>query len=539
MVMEENQSEKSATGLTGKKVVIISTVVLILLIATTIFVVNFISTKAEKELLAIVNSELAPNAVVDIGNFKLGLFPLRVSLDDVKLIHTAPFEEQTPQKPLHMIRAFELKHAELRGLNLFNMIFSDKWDIGSLTLDGIDLDLVRSSDRRLTDSTPVTEPLHVAISEITITNSRVYIFHDRSGSAPTYSTNNLYLWINNFEVQDPEKPLYTYFENFRIEADSFNHLTEDGFYEVSIEGLRADSKEKTLYLSKVSNTPLLTPFQIASEVGFERDVYKIDGGPHLFTGFDIKSWMKSGDIHIGYAELNGLSLEIERDKTLEIEPRENRPLLNRQFKDLPFSFHADSIAWKSGLLSYTEMFHEEDRIGAILFTDIDLILTPVQNRSELDAIIVQANARFMEASNLVAEFEFYPSEMGNHSVTASLSEMEFMELNSTLENLALVRVIDGNLKSLLLSFQADDNRATGEMTLIYENLELRFLDDEMAQGNISRIKSFIAKTFAIHSSNNDEELRLGMVDYEREKDRSMFNFWWRSIETGLMDTVKR
>ncbi len=537
--MEENQSEKTATALTGKRIVIISTAVLILLIVSTIFVVNFVSTKAEKELLEMVNSELAPNAVVEIGNFNLGVFPLRVTLDDVKLIHTVPFVDQIPQKPLHMIRKFELKHAELRGLSLFNIIFSEKWDVGSFTLDGIDLDIVRSSDRRLTDSTPVTEPLNVAISEITITNSRVYIFPDRSGSAPTYSTNNLHLWINNFEVQDTEKPLHTYFENFRIEADSFNHLTEDGFYELSIEGLRADSNEKTLFLSKVSNTPLLTPFQVASEVGFERDVYRIDGGPHLFKDFDIKNWMDSGDIHFGYAELNGLSLEIERDKTFEKEPRDDQPLLNRKFKDLPFSFSADSIAWKDGLVRYTEMFHEEDRIGSILFTEIDLMIRSLQNRSESDAMLVQANARFMEASNLTAEFEFYPSDMGNHSVTASLSEMEFKALNNTLENLALVRVMEGNLESLLLSFQADDNKATGEMTMIYENLELRFLDDEMSEGNVSRFKSFLAKTFAIQSSNDKLEPRLGKVDYERVKDKSMFNYWWRSIETGLMDTVKR
>lgn len=29
------------------------------------------------------------------------------------------------------------------------------------------------------------------------------------------------------------------------------------------------------------------------------------------------------------------------------------------------------------------------------------------------------------------------------------------------------------------------------------------------------------------------------ADYERDKERSIFNYWLRSISTGLIDTIKR
>jgi hypothetical protein len=537
--MKNNQSENITAFRFSKKAVIISVAVLITLIAASTFFIKSISSIAKKELLVLANSELAPNAVLETGHFKVGFFPVRVTIEEIKLNHTEPFESQIPEKPLHMIRKLEMKSAELRGLSLYKMIFSDEWDIGSISLDGIDLELVRSTERRLTDSTPLTIQPDISINEIKITNSRVDIYPSRAVEPPSYSIQNLHIMVNNFHVEDIEKPIHTYFEEFRIEADSVFHFTDDGFYEISATGFIADSEEKSFSLENFILEPLLSSHELALQTGYQKDMYTISGCPCLFNGIEIKNWLKDDDIRFNYAEFNALALEIERDKTLEKTPRDLRLFLNQKFRDLPFSVSADSIVWSKGLVSYTEKFHNDNRSGTILFTDIHLILDSIQNRSETEAIMARAGARFMNSSDLNVEFEFFPSETADHSVTAGLSGMDLRELSSTLENLAFIQVKEGTLKSLDFSFSANQNRSSGKMTMIYDDLEFRFLDDKMGEGTMSRIKSMVVNTFAVHSSNDEHETRFGIIDYEREADRSMFNFWWRSIESGLMDTVKR
>ena len=537
--MKNNQSENTAAGRISKKTILISTAALIFLIASSVFFINRISSIAKKELLELVNSELAPNAVIEIGNFKLGFFPVRASIEDIKLSHSVPFENQIPEKPLDMIRKLELNRAELSRLSLYKMVFRDEWDIGSISLDGIDLELVRTSDRRLTDSTPLTKTPVIAVNEIKITNGQFNIYPSRTVNSPSYSIQELQILVNNFYVDDIEKPIHTYFEEFRIEADSISHFTEDGFYEVSATGFMADSDDQSFYLDKFILDPLLSSHQLALQLGYQKDLYSISGCPCRFTGLEIINWLKYDDIHFINAELNGLALEIERDKTLEKEPRDLRLFLNQKFRDLSFSVSADSIVWSNGLVSYTEKFHIDNRSGTILFTDIHLILESIQNRSESDAIMANASARFMDSSDLNVAFEFFPSKTADHTVTADLSGMDLRELSNTLENLAFIEVKDGILQSLEFSFTANQTLSNGELIMMYDDLELRFLDDEMGEGTLSRIKSLVVNTFAVHSANDEHETRLGIINFEKEGEISMFNFWWRSIESGLMDTVKR
>lgn len=537
--MTDLKSEKPSNGFYGKRTIIFGLLILALAILSSLYLFNHISNLAEQELLELVNKELAPNAEIQIGDLTLRIFPVRIILQDVKLNHKEPFENQLTLKPLDNIRHFELNRAELRGLSIYQILFKKQWNIKSLSLDSLNFALLRTHDRALTDSTPLDAPPNITIGEITLSNSRFDIFSSRSADTPAYSLQNLHVWVHQFKINDPEKPLHTYFDDFRIEAGSLKHYTTDGFYEISIDGLFTDSSTKVLSFESFAVIPLLSPYQIASQIGYQTDVFKITGGPYNFSGLEINHWIEHGDIKLGYAELHKLSLEIERDKTYPRKPREDRLLPNRQFRDLSISVQADSISWKNGLMSYKELFQNDGRSGKILFTNIDLNLKHLQNRFPSDTITVQTTARFMESSDMFAEFHFFPSETGNHFVKARLSDMDFKEINNTLENLVFVRVNEGRLKSLEFSFSADDNYSDGSMIMIYDGLDLRFLDEKMEEGTRSRVRSFMANTFAIRSSNDAADPRTGTMDYERDKERSMFNFWWRSIQTGLMDTVKR
>jgi hypothetical protein len=536
----KKESKTLNTDFLKTKPFIITVFVFLIFLITSIILLSQLSSMAEKELLKIANRELAPNAELEFGNLKLGIFPIKIAIHDIKLVHKEPFSEQTIGKPLDTIRRFELEFAELSGLQFFRMIRGREWTVGSLNMNGLNLDLIRTSPGRLTDSSPFKAPIRVVILETEISDINFNLFSSQTAESPIYSVDDLNLWVSDITVQDAEEPLHTYFNDFYFTAEFIRHKTEDGFYDISLQGLSADSHEKKLTLEKIDVVPLLTPYEIATKTGYETDVFNISGGPYYFTGFEIDNWIENNDIHFAYAELNDLSLEIERDKTFEREPRDHRLLPNRQLLDLPFSVKADSISWKNGLISYSEKYYEKDIIGTVLFNDVDINIKSVQNRDSSSPITVKAYSRFMDASDLNADFEFFVSEFGDHTITASLSSIDLKELNNPLENMAFVRVNNGKLHSLDFSLTSNDDISEGVMTLIYDDLGLRFLDDKtMEEGTRTKVLSFMANTFAVRSSNRNPDPRIGSMNYERDKDRSMFNFWWRSIQAGMIDTVQR
>lgn len=522
-----------------KKIIIPFGVVIFL--AILVFVAaRYIENTAEKRLLEMVNRELAPNAKIEIQDFSLGLLPARIHITGIELVHEESFEDQLPTKPLDTIRHLEVRSAELSGINLFKLIRGTEWGLGNFTIDGLDLELVPTSSDRLTDSSPLEHPLDVTISEVNINNATFKTFPSRDSETARYHADGIHLGIENVSITDPENPLHTYFDHFKLDVANAEHASDDGYYKLKAENFHANSRDEFLSLQFFEAKPQSSVYEITSDYGKQLDIYTIEGGPFTFSGFQLNEWFEYEDILLSYAEINDLSLIIEREISFEREPRDERPLPNRQLKDLPFTIQADSLRWVHGKVSYTEQHSEDNRSGTILLSDINLLIESLQNSDEDEVIPVTATSRFMDSGDLSIEFKFYADDTANHSVRASLSEMEFIDVNNPLENLAGIRVREGNLIQLDFTFYADDYRSEGDLRMIYSDLSLRFLDEvTLEEDRGTRLKSFFANTFAVRSGNVDEEPRVGTIDFDREKERSIFNFWWNSIKTGLEDTVRR
>ncbi|MEX0944380.1 MAG: hypothetical protein WDZ38_01825, partial [Balneolaceae bacterium] len=179
------------------------------------------------------------------------------------------------------------------------------------------------------------------------------------------------------------------------------------------------------------------------------------------------------------------------------------------------------------------------REGAISFHDISLTATQLNNHSANDSIFVKANTRFMNDAQFQVNFDFSLNETAGHIVRGTLYGFDLTSLNSTLEQMALMRIESGQLNRLDFWFRADNAIAEGNLNMLYDNLEVRFLDAEQQERGGDRIRSFIANTLVIRADNPADDPRIGIIQYERDLERSMFNYWLRSLSTGLEDSIKR
>jgi hypothetical protein len=134
----------------------------------------------------------------------------------------------------------------------------------------------------------------------------------------------------------------------------------------------------------------------------------------------------------------------------------------------------------------------------------------------------------------------------------SLTGLSFAKLNSIVEPNANMEFESGTLNRIDFSFVYNDDVSSGEVALDYQDLKIvsyrsdeqiekvekkrrnrNKTDEELKKDNL---KTFIINAFVVRknlSENVPEEKRTGVIGFERDKSRSVFNYWWKSLFTGI------
>jgi hypothetical protein len=93
------------------------------------------------------------------------------------------------------------------------------------------------------------------------------------------------------------------------------------------------------------------------------------------------------------------------------------------------------------------------------------------------------------------------------------------------------------MKLLSFQFTYDDISSLGEVEMNYENLKILSLKEKENKTMVDKLKSFLINTFIAKNKNENtaEEKRKGTIEFTRDPMRSIFNYWWKSLFTGVKD----
>ena len=107
-----------------------------------------------------------------------------------------------------------------------------------------------------------------------------------------------------------------------------------------------------------------------------------------------------------------------------------------------------------------------------------------------------------------------------------------------LENVAFMSVTSGRLNQLAFNFDYTDLKSNGTVLINYEDLKINSLTKEKDPEK-NEIMTFIVNTFL--KKNKDEDLdkerRMGTIDFERDRRRAIFHYWWHSVLTGIKSSA--
>lgn len=287
--------------------------------------------------------------------------------------------------------------------------------------------------------------------------------------------------------------------------------------------------------------PRVDPQDYGRVVEFETDLFEATMDTLLLSGLDIQRFLVMQDLFMRRAELRSPVLSIHRDKTMPDGPFLGRRLPPAGLRHIPRALRIDSIIIGNGHVDY----HERDTLGTdygrVSFTALEAVLTGADNTPqgiEEGELQLTATARMHDQGRVAVRYAA-PLRPGTSRFTlhAHVHGLPFRVFNHMTDSLLLLKVRDGRIDELVMHMQGDDDQATGTVDLTYADLrlELRSRDPRQPRNWImDRALDLLVRRTNLRTMDN---YRQGTFTVVRRKDRSIFNYAWRGLRAGTLDTM--
>jgi hypothetical protein len=98
------------------------------------------------------------------------------------------------------------------------------------------------------------------------------------------------------------------------------------------------------------------------------------------------------------------------------------------------------------------------------------------------------------------------------------------------------------MDGLNFQFTANNTKATGNMTLLYHDLKIAVKNKQTNDTTAlkERIVSILANNMILNSNPLPrKEVRIGTIDFERDPERFVFGYVFRSILSGMKSSLLR
>ena len=337
-----------------------------------------------------------------------------------------------------------------------------------------------------------------------------------------------------------------------LRFDSTNINLPQAYYDLNIRSARIDFVKGQLDLDTMKIIPQFSKIAFGRKKGFETDRFEGVIPFMKLSGFSLE-YPDTVSLKAINAEMQ-IFLKVFRDKRL-IHLKKFKPLPLKQLSKLPFGLKIDTLQITKSFIEYEEFLENANEPGKVFFDDLTAFVYNINNDPvETDGeTTLRAHALLMGQGDLKVSTVF-PWKSGQKCVTeGSLENFSITKMNSVLESAANMKAESGDLNSLTFKFAYNSIRSEGELELNYHNLKLTsYKSDEKLEKQAKRkkgkkgketddpvkdnFKTFIINAFVIRKNmdeNLPEDKRTGTILFYRDTSRSIFNYWWKSLLSGI------
>lgn len=492
--------------------------------------------------------------VLEYDDVDLGLLGRSITFQNLAVYpDSSQLDSNRVWQKVSLRGSLQAKEVSISGIGLFGLLYSRKLDIGRILLDAPDISLEylgRRNDtaekngqnlNRLIYNAIDTRLKSLLLGEVRLTNASLRIASTENEFG-TITAGNASLLLKNIVIDSLSAKREYFFLTDRMEITgrALSWTLPGDLYTLKAYAAGASTFGAGAFVDSLRLQPLYPEYEFSKKVGRETDRMELSIAHMAVKRVRFDSLLYRRKLSAGSFEIEDAILNILRDKRLPGGQPETRALPQLAFQRLKMPVRIDTISVRESLISYSEHKPQASKAGRVTFEDLRATVIGFSNFANGDdAIEMDTQARVMGEGLLKARFSFPKSDTsGYHTIHGSLGSMPFASLNPMLENTAFVQAEGGIIHGMDFSMELDSRMSKGTMVLNYEDLNISMLEmDSAKEGEARKLTSFIANTFVIKKDNNKPPLRQAKITFERDREKSVFNYWWKSLLSGLKDSI--
>ncbi len=508
----------------------ITAFVLFIILLTTVVVEPWIGKKIQASL-----SEIPGDYQLKIEKVNVSILRSGVELEQITLQSKQEYDgqsgltgeiESVKFKGIHLIKALFRKDIDIREVDVFNSRINGKFAFPEET------------------GPAKLSPLNIRIQNLFF--DRLVVDVKSATTAQTYSLKDgvLKVYDINVEKQDTLSP--NIIGQFDFDAPEFKTVTRDSLYTFLVVGINYSANLNALIADSIAIQPNYSEYEFTARHQFETD--RIDGrfSQISFHDFNAADYVKSGNLTSSFIEIGDLRLNVFRDKRKHFHHIE-RPTFQELMYNYPGILNIDSIGILSGRIVYSEHAEKAIEMGSVSLDEIDATIYKITNdtiyKTQEAYLEMKMNALLMGKGrvDILLKSRIFDSR-NTFAVNGTLSGMEASGLNPILESHAFITITSGKINSMDFSISANNTKATGSLKLLYQGLGLAIINKQTGETNsiIEQVKSVIANIIVMESNPMPgQEVRRGIIDYERDPEKFLFNYVVKALASGLKTTVTK
>ena len=365
-------------------------------------------------------------------------------------------------------------------------------------------------------------------------------------TAQAFSAKDGVLKMYHLQVQKLDTLSASIVKRFDFNVQEFQTVSPDSMYTQTATGINYSATSNKLTVDSLSIHPNYSESEFTARHKFEIDRIEAVLSHLLFHDFSASDYIKSGGLTSSYIEIGKLEMDIFRDKRKEFR-HVNKPAFQDVIYNYPGKITIDSISISGGNVAYSEHVDNASEPGVIRFNKLNAQISNITNdtiyKTEKAFIGFNAEAFLMGKAKMTVQMKGRLFDSQNtFAVNGKLSGIEVMELNPMLEKNAFIYATSGKIEAMNFSFTANNTKASGQMNLRYEGLNVavknKRTDDTTAVKE--RVISVIANMKIMNSNPiPGEDMRQGAIDFKRDPEKSFFNYCAKSIISGIKSSVTK
>jgi len=543
----------------GRKVLLVILISVIAILVALIFSLNLIlgnvlETSIDSQM-ALVSKESNKNISVD--KVSVNIFSRTIILKNISIAPDSSLIESLKNGKLNQasVMKIDIPILKFQGFSIFKLAVDRNFTLNKILVKGAEFTIFKGDFRKkIEEDKDATPPISIDsiyikglnginLSKIVIDQYSYTTINVKSNDT-IFSFGGSDFEIKGIDLQSSQRgDGFFVFNNEKLSLKMRQQRIDlrDANYFIYLKKLDFSFADSLIEISNLQVKPTRDKYKLGHSYKFTKEVFDVELKLISIYGNKIGKIIREGIIDIDSILIDGLKLDLFKDRTRPFD-LDKRPLfIQQQLKQLKQPLHISKIKVTNSDFIYALRPEGSEKLlnvdisnfsGEIVF--VTSLRDSIRSGKKLK---INLKGKLMGESALDLNVIMpYNSPVDTFYFAGTLGPADFTKFNPALYPATGIKFESGKLKSLKFYAHASPKSSKGLMTMLYEGLEAEIPQKDVHKKN--KFLSFSANAVLRAANPNKKgNTRVAQIKFERVKYKGFGNLLWKSVQTGLVNTI--